>query len=404
MINSAAYHRQLDAMIESLGGELIGLSTRIHDLAETGFEEQRSAAGVAELLHRHGLSVEIGVHGLPTAVESRVGVGGPRVALMAEYDALPGIGHACGHNVIAACSIGAYLAPASVLQAGGPVGTAVLLGTPAEENGTGKEIMAREGAFDGIDAAFMIHPTGGLDTVGGSSLGLREVELVFTGRASHAAAAPEQGLNALDAAVATYQGINALRPGLQATDRVHGIITEGGLRPNIIPERAALHYYVRSAGVQQLLSISKKLEAVARGAVIMTGTEVEVIWDRNPACVPMQPNDALNGRFTDWLSELGRQVGERPPGSPMGSTDAGNVSVRIPTIHPMLAIADAEVSPHTAEFAVAARTPRAERTVLDGGRALAHIALDYLLDPDLRTAAAVDFDQARTPEVEELIR
>lgn len=385
--------------VSTQGAALVELSHRIHALAELGFEEHRTAALIKEFLTTRGFECELGVGGLDTALRARVGTTGPTVAFLAEYDALPGIGHACGHNVIAASAIGAFLALAAVRTPG----RIILLGTPAEENGTGKEIMARAGVFDTVDAAFMVHPGGGYDTVHGRSLGLREVEIVFHGVASHASAAPEKGRNALDAAVATYQGISALRQEILAEDRVHGIITDGGARPNVIPERAALHYYVRSASATQLLHLSDRVENIARGAAQMTGTEVEFVWDRNPACVPLQHNEPLDTVFERAMQALGRPLHTTTEQHSFGSTDAGNISVRIPTIHPLVAIAPDDVVPHTAPFAAAACSARADETILAAATALAHTAAGYLTDPELRHAAQRAWDESYEPAVERLL-
>ncbi|MDR6865681.1 amidohydrolase [Microbacterium resistens] len=397
-------HDTIDAAVDELRDALIGLSHQIHALAEPGFEETRSAEAVRSLLSALGHDARVGGYGLSTSLEARAGSGAPTIALMAEYDALPGIGHACGHNVIAASAVGAFLATARSLQESGAPGTIVLLGTPAEENGTGKEVMARHGAFEGIDAALMIHPTGGDDLPSGRSLGLREVEIVFQGRASHASAAPQFGINALDAAVAAYQGIATLRQSLLVGDQVHGIITDGGERPNVIPERAALHFYVRSPSSAQLLDISRRIEEIAYGAARMIGATVELVWDRYPACLPMQSNEPLSDRFTQWMETIGRSTPvphsiERG----LGSTDAGNVSVRIPTIHPMISIAPAGIVPHTERFAHEAVSEAADRAIVESARGLAHTALDYLTSATLRAAAAEAFERERNPAVNVLL-
>jgi amidohydrolase len=381
--------------VEAARAELLALSHDLHAHPELGYEEHRSVRAVAELLARHGIDAQVGVHGLETALRASTGTGGPTVAVLAEYDALPGIGHGCGHNVICSSAVGAFLGLHAVLAGGDVAGTAVLLGTPAEEGGGGKEVMARDGAFDGVDAVVMLHPFS-YDAAVQPFLGRRQLRVTYTGIAAHASAQPFMGRNALDAVVAGYQGIALLRQHIPDTDRVHGVITDGGQRPNVVPDTAEALYYVRSATPETLADLSRRMEAIAAGAASMTGCGYELAWDEQPAYLPIRANLELAARWTRHQARRGRTA--LPPGvtpaSLAGSTDLGNVSVRVPSIHPMIAIADPDTSMHTTQFAAAAASPAGDRAVLDGAVGLALTALDVLADPALLTAVRAEFDAA----------
>ncbi|GAA4735815.1 M20 family metallopeptidase [Modestobacter marinus] len=381
--------------IEAASADLLGLSHDLHAHPEEGYEEHRSARAVADLLARCGIEAEVGVSGLETALRASTGSGGPTVAVLAEYDALPGIGHGCGHNVICAAAVGAFLGLAAVLADGAVPGTALLLGTPAEEGGGGKELMARAGAFDGVDAVVMLHPFS-YDAAVQPFLGRRQLRVTCTGIAAHASAQPFMGRNALDAVVAGYTGVAMLRQHIPDTDRVHGVITDGGQRPNVVPETAEALYYVRSATPETLADLSRRVEAVMAAAAAMTGCGYELHWDELPAYLPIRANLELAARWTRHQARRGRTA--LPPGvtpaSLAGSTDLGNVSVRVPSIHPMIAIADPDTSMHTTGFATAAASPAGDRAVLDGAVGLALTALDALVDPAVLAAARAEFEAA----------
>lgn len=370
--------------------ELVALSHDLHAHPELGFAEHRSARAVTELLARHGHVAEVGIGGLPTALRARAGSEGPHVAVLAEYDALPGIGHACGHNIICATAVGGFLAAATVAEELG--GSVSLVGTPAEEGGGGKENLAQAGIFDDVDAVVMLHPFSH-DVAVHPFLGRRQLEMVFHGVAAHAAAQPFMGRNALDAAVAAYQGVAALRQHLPGTDRVHGVFTDGGARPNVVPERAAVQFYVRSAEPETLRDLAARMESIAHGAAAMTGCDVELIRDTQPAYLPIRANRALAGRWAAHQAALGRTA--LPPGVVpeflTGSTDLGNLSQRLPAIHPMIAISAPTVALHTAEFAEAAGSEAGDRAVRDGALGLALTAVDYLADADLRAAVHAEW-------------
>ncbi|GAA1870000.1 M20 family metallopeptidase [Pseudonocardia ailaonensis] len=375
------------AAVDALGDELVALSRDLHAHPETSFAEHRSARAVAELLERHGHEPETGVGGLDTALRCTSGGDGPHVGILAEYDALPGIGHGCGHNVIATTALGAFLA-----LAGRAPGRVTLFGTPAEEGGGGKETMARAGLFDDVDAVVMLHPFSH-DVAMHPFLGRRQVEMVFRGVAAHAAAQPFMGRNALDAAVAAYQGVAALRQHLPPTDRIHGTFTDGGARPNVVPERAAVLFYVRSMEPETLRDLAERVTAIAEGAARMHGCGVELSWDAAPAYLPIRHNAALAGRWAVNQRERGRTslVPGIVPEFLTGSTDLGNLSQRMPAIHPMLAIAGPTEALHTEGFAAAAGSATGDAGVRDGAHGLAMTALDYLADAGLREAVHAEF-------------
>lgn len=372
---------------------LVALSRDIHAHPEEGYAEHHAVRAVADLLGSEGHAPEVGAYGLPTALRARAGEGRPRVAVLAEYDALPGIGHGCGHNVICAAAVGAFLALAEHVDGLG--GSVELIGTPAEEGGGGKEVIARAGGFDEVDAAVMLHPFS-YDLADHPFLGRRVVEVVYSGVAAHASAMPFMGRNALDGVVAAYTGIAALRQHIPPTDRVHGVITDGGARPNVVPERAAALFYLRSFEPETLADLCRRAQGVFEGAAAMTGTSVDVRWDVEPAYLPIRHNGPLATRYAVRMAARGRRVlpAGVVPETLTGSTDLGNVSVRVPAIHPMLAIAGAEASLHTTEFAAAAATERADDAVIDGAVGLALTAADFVADADLREATAADFAEA----------
>jgi len=385
-----------EAAVEALGPELLELSHNLHANPEEGFAEHASVAAVAALLARHDVTAEVGVHGLETALRASVTSGeGPTVAVLAEYDALPGVGHGCGHNVICSTAVGAFLGLVHALRSGEVSGTAVLMGTPAEEGGGGKEIMARDGALEGVDAVVMLHPFT-YDVAIQPFLGRRQVKATYTGVPAHASAQPFMGRNALDAVVAGYNGIAMLRQHITPSDRVHGIVVDGGQRPNVVPATASSEYYVRSAEPATLADLCSRVEVILQAAGAMTGTGVSLEWDRQPAYLPIRANHEMAARWTAHQARRGRN--SLPPGvvpeTLSGSTDLGNVSVRVPSIHPMLGIASPELSLHTSEFAAAAGSPDGDRGVLDGAVGLALTALDVLADAELLAAVTAEFEAA----------
>lgn len=384
----------LRAAVDDLAPTLLAAS---HDLSahpEVAFEEHRSAAALADLVESRGVDVVREAHGLATGLRAEVGdPDGPTIAVLSEYDALPGIGHGCGHNVIATAGLGAFLALAAVRDR--LPGRVVWLGTPAEEGGGGKEIMAGHGALDGVDAALMVHPFT-FDIAEPLFLGRRQLRATFTGITSHASAQPFMGRNALDAVNLMYTGVGLHRQQMPATDRVHGVVTAGGERPNVIPEHAEMLFYLRSEHPESLAVLSDRLADIARGAALMTGCGVELSWDEAPPYLPVRSNGPLAASWTTRYGERGRTVlpPDVVPRMFAGSTDFGNVSYRVPGVHAMVRITDDDLSLHTREFAEAAVSEEADRVVVDSAWALAAVSADWLSDPDLRAAASADFEAA----------
>jgi amidohydrolase len=386
-----ALKREVCDAVDAAREPLLRLSHEIHAHPELAFEERRAAELLVAALRKAGLEVAAGAFGLETAFAAEFGAAhAPRVALLAEYDALPGIGHACGHNLIATSAVGAALALAR-LGAALP-GRVRVLGTPAEERGGGKELMARQGAFEGVDAALMMHPSS-VNLVNMPCIAMAEVEVIYHGQAAHAAAMPERGVNALDALVIAYQSIAALRQHIRATERIHGIITDGGQAPNIVPERAAGRFYVRAANAEDLAPLKQRVEACFRAGSSATGAEAEIRWD--PAdYLDIHFNEPLASAFRANAEALGRVFFplEKLPASIQGSTDMGNVSWRVPSIHPMLAAAPLHCTIHNAEFAKWAASELGDAAALDGAKALAMTALDFFCDEGLRRGAREAFE------------
>jgi len=380
--------------IDAMRSDLLDMSHAIHARPELAFEEHHAAALLIKALRAAGLEVKAGAYGLETAFEAEFGPeNGPCVALLAEYDALPEIGHACGHNLIATSSVGAGLALASLGDR--LPGRVRLLGTPAEEHGCGKELMAREGALDGVDAAIMMHPAG-VNLISMPCIAMAELDVVYRGKAAHAAAMPERGVNALDALVFAYQGIAALRQHITRDERIHGIITDGGSAPNVVPDRSAGRFYVRSSTFESLAPLKQRVEACIRAGSEATGCDVEVHWGEADYR-DLLLNRPLADAFRENAETLGRDFlpWESVPSSIQGSTDMGNISYRVPSIHPMLASAPPHVTIHNAEFEKWAGSEMGDACSVDGAKALAMTALDYFTDCDLRDRTLAVFEATR---------
>ena len=377
--------------VDAMRDDLLRISHAIHANPELAFEERAAAAVLVDALRTGGLEVAAGAYGLETAFEAEFGAdAAPRVALLAEYDALPEIGHACGHNLIATAGVGAGLALAT-LGARLP-GRVRVLGTPAEEHGCGKELMAREGAFEGVDCTLMIHPAG-VNLANMPCIAMAELDVVFHGQAAHASAMPERGVNALDAMMLSYQAVAALRQHIARSERIHGIITEGGQAPNVVPARTAGRFYVRAGNFDALEPLKQRVEACFRAGADATGCEVEVKWGaadyrdifyNAPLAEAYQANaEALGREFIPW---------EKLPDSIAGSTDLGNISYRVPSIHPMIACSPPHVTIHNVEFEKWAGSEQGDAAALDGAKALAMTAIDYFVDADLRERATAIFE------------
>ncbi len=357
--------------------DLVALSHTIHGYSETAFEEARSAARVAGSLEEAGFAVEVGYGGLPTAVRAVAGGGPLRVVICAEYDALPEIGHACGHNVIAAAAVGAGLGLARVAD---DVGLEVtILGTPAEEAGGGKVLLLDAGAFDSAHLAMMVHPAP-FDVAAPPVVAIEWLEVSYQGKEAHASAFPEQGVNAADALVVAQVAIGLLRQHVAGTDRVHGIVTEAGTAANIIPARGVASYMVRTPHIGQLEDLRRRVEACFEAGALATGAELTIARP-NPPYSHLEHHAGLAERYRRNAERLGRSFydGDVPP----VSTDMGNVSLEVPTIHPFIGIDSLPAVNHQPGFTDAAARPPADRAVIDGAISLAWTAIDAATDEQL---------------------
>ncbi|HXF61206.1 MAG TPA: M20 family metallopeptidase [Caldilineaceae bacterium] len=391
---TAELKARVQEYLDEMADRLIQISLTLHANPEVAFEEHNSMALLAATVEEHGLAVERGVAGLPTAfVAATHGAQpGPTIAFLAEYDALPGLGHACGHNIIGAAATGAALAMHAIRNQW--PGTIKLIGTPAEERGGGKVIMAERGVFAGVDAAMMIHPGVKAMTTRGS-LASNKLRFEFFGRAAHAAAAPDMGINALDACIQTFNNINALRQHLTPDVRIHGIITHGGDAPNIVPKYAAAEFSVRAATSDTSFAVVEKVIRCAEAGALAAGAEVKVRHLTHYA--NRLANPTLARLFGENISRLGEKVEEPAPDERMGSSDMGNISHLMPAIHPYVTIADPGVSGHTPEFAAAAASERGHQALLRAAKALAMTALDLLTQPALMEQAQREFRQMSNP-------
>lgn len=379
--------------IDEMAEQLIGMSQKIHANPELAFEEYKSMALLADAAEEYGYTVERGIAGLETAFTATSTKGdGPTVAFLAEYDALPGLGHACGHNIIGTAATGAAIAMQAIRDE--IAGTVKLIGTPAEEKGGGKAIMAERGVFEGLDAAMMIHP-GSKAMVARGSIASNSLVFEFFGKAAHAAAAPDKGINALDACIATFVNINALRQHLTPDVRIHGIITHGGTAANIVPEYTRAEFSVRAATSDDSLEVVEKVARCAEAGALGAGATVKVTHQRHYA--HRIPNPTLARLFAENITTLGEIVVAPEPNERKGSSDMGNVSHLLPAIHPYIPIVDPGIGAHTPEFAQAAASERGNRALIRAAKALAMTAVDFLTQPELVAQAKAEFAQTANP-------
>jgi amidohydrolase len=384
----AAVSREIDKRRQ----ELNKLSLKIHAHPETAFQEVKSAGWLREYLRANDFSVEEGIAGLETAFRASYGRGKPTVALLAEYDALPKLGHACGHNLIATSSAGAAIAARTAADQLG--GTLLVFGTPGEEMYGGKVVMARSGAFDDVDAAMMMHPAG-LNTAMTKFLACQTLEVEFSGRAAHAAGRPEYGINALEALLLSFAGINALRQHIRSSARIHGIITDGGEAANIVPAHTAGHFIVRAEDDEYLDELKRKVLNCFVSGAKATGAKMEYRWGEN-RYAPLRSNPTLARLFQQNLQSLGRRVSLDDPRIGIGSSDIGNVSQLVPSIHPLVAIAPSSVPNHSPRFAELAASEKGTRGLVDSAKALAMTVVDLLADPGLVARARGELQQSKS--------
>jgi len=389
MTDAAQLKSQVCNAIDAMAGDLISISHEIHANPELAFKEFKAAALLSGRLESEGLTVKREAFGLETAYVSEFGTSGPNVAILSEYDALPGIGHSCGHNIIATTGLGAALA-LSKLNGSLP-GRVRYLGTPAEEQGGGKELMAQDGAFDGLDAAMMVHPAG-VDLTTMPCICVSEVEVSYTGKSAHASAMPHAGINALDALILSYQAVAQLRQHIKPTERIHGIINEGGVAPNIVPDKASGTYYVRAANAIELSELKKRVHACFEAGALATGCKADIRWARADY-LDMKTSWPIADAYETNARTLGRDffpLDKMPSGS-AGSTDMGNVSHRVPSIHPMIASAPPSVVIHNPEFAKWAGSEMGDKACIDGAKSLAMTAIDFMTDTKIQEAAKAEF-------------
>jgi amidohydrolase len=371
-------------LIEQRTDDLVGLSTDIHEHPELLFDEHRAADQVARALESAGLEVTTGDYELETAVVGRAGNGPLNIVVCAEYDALPGVGHACGHNIIAAAAVGAGAALAAVAD---DVGISVtVLGTPAEEGGGGKILMLERGAFAGAHAAMMIHPWPE-DRLVPACLAVDHIEVSYTGRSAHASAAPYRGINAGDALTIAQVAIGLLRQHLRPGNQVHGIVTKGGDAPNVVPAHSEGHFMLRALTLEDLEELRPRIERCFEAGALATGSEL-AIRDLSPAYSHMVTHSGLISTFRHNAEALGRRYPAEDAGAPppMFSTDMANVSLAMPTIHPLIGIQTGGAVNHQPEFAAACVGTSATKALLDGAISMAWTAIDSATTPELRDA------------------
>ena len=377
--------QHMAADVDARAGVLIDISHQIHETPELCFEEHAAHDLLCDTLEAAGLDVERSAFGLDTAFVARAGRSGPEVAVICEYDALPEIGHACGHNVIAAAGLGAGLAAASMADKLG--GRVSVIGTPAEEGGGGKCYLLERGAFDGISAAMMVHPANH-ELTGMSAIAVEQIEATYTGQSAHAAASPHMGRNALDGAVLGYMNVAALRQHIRPDERIHGIFTRSGDKPNIVPHEAAAEWYVRSPKLDSLAELRARVVACLEAGAAAAGVEIECQC-KAPIYADMIDNRVLLDFYTRNAAAAGRiAVEPRSASAVVGSTDMGNVSYAVPSIHPIIKVAPDHVAIHTPEFARHARSNSGDQAVLDGAKIMAMTVADLWLDPDALNRAA----------------
>jgi amidohydrolase len=389
-MNAAALKRDVCDAIDAMAPALLEVSHAIHANPELAFHEVEAARLLTSRVEAAGLPVTRGAFGLPTAYASSFGPErAPEVAILSEYDALPGIGHSCGHNIIATTGLGATLALAK-LGAALP-GRVRYLGTPAEERGGGKELMAQQGAFDRLDAAMMVHPAG-IDLITMPCICVSEVVVTYRGKSAHASAIPHAGINALDALVTAYQSIAQLRQHIKPTERIHGIITRGGSAPNIVPDETEGFFYVRAAVAEELAALKLRVQACLEAGALATGCTADIQWAK-VNFLDLKTSMPIARSYEANMRSIGRGFFpmEKLPSGSAGSTDMGNISHRVPSIHPMISCAPPNVVIHNPEFARWAGSETGDKACIDGAKALAMTAIDFMTDQGLRDAARAEF-------------
>lgn len=379
---------QVLAAARDLSPEITAVLRSLYENPELSLHETKGAGLISGMLAEAGFVVERGLAGLETAFRAVSGSGSPAIALLVEMDALPGLGHACGHNVIAAASTGAALILKRLLPAS--AATLVVIGTPAEEVGIGKIELIKAGCFEKIDFAMMVHPSSRRQVIK-HFLGLAKIRFTFYGKPAHAAAYPEEGINALDAVILTFNGVNAMRQQLSADIRIHGIITDGGTAPNIIPGRAACYFYVRADDLKGLEKVREKVKACAEGAATASGCRLEM--EEDPRVIaPLKILRSYYRVYSEQLALLGLPEATSPADKNKGSSDIGNLSQILPTIHPHVPIGDG-INIHTEEFARATVSPQGEMAAVEGATLLSLTAVELIFSPARRKEINAEFHE-----------
>lgn len=382
---------KVENLVEGLKKEFAELSKFIYDNPELGYEEFKSSKAHVDLLRKHGFRVEEGYLGINTAFRAEYDSKkeGPAIAYLAEYDALPVIGHGCGHNILGTTSTGAGIVLSKLIDDIG--GKVVVFGTPAEETSGAKVEMANRGAFSDIDTALIVHPAAKFEK-SSSSLAMEAIQFTFKGKTAHAAAAPEKGINALDACIAAFNSINALRQHMLPSARVHGVIKEGGRAANIVPDLAVAQFYVRTLAKDYLKELSEKVKNCARAGALSAGAELE-ITNFEASFDNLVTNNNLHDSFLKNLGSVGINSIEDTE-LMLGSTDVGNVSQVCPTIHPSFGIAEdgVDITPHTVEFARATLTKTAHQNMLKTISALVLTGADVITDKELLRKIKEEFE------------
>ncbi len=375
--------------IDSRRHELSELSLKIHSNPELGFQEVKAAAWLTQYLEENGFSIERGICELPTAFRGSYGEGEPTISILAEYDALPALGHACGHNIIATCAVGAGVASRLAIDQFG--GSIMVIGTPAEELYGGKATMIDRGAFADVDIAMMIHP-GAYDTATIKVLACQHLAVEFFGKAAHAASQPEAGINALEAMIQSFIAINSLRQHIKDKARIHGIITDGGEAPNVVPAHSAGTFIVRAEEDTYLDELKQKVLNCFIGAATTSGARLEYRWG-DVRYAPMRNNLTLARLFSQNMQSLGHQMELFEPNHTFGSSDMGNVSQVVPSIHPFVTIAPVGVANHSPQFASAAASEAGIRGLIDAAKALAMTVVDLTANSEIVSQVKQEFQQ-----------
>lgn len=375
--------------LQGIEQDLWDICKQMYDHPELGDQEYESMKLLTSLLGKHGFSIETGIVGRPTAFKAEYtsGKSGPKIAYLAEYDALPGVGHGCGHNLIGTMSVGAGITLSKVIQEIG--GSVVVLGTPAEETNGAKVPMSEQGVFDDMDVAMILHPSD-QSYVSGESLAMDAIQFAYSGKASHAAASPEKGINALDSVIQLFNGINALREHLPTDVRIHGVITEGGKAANVVPDYAVAQFYIRAKARSYLNEVVEKVKNIATGAALMAGTTLE-ISNYELSYDDMITNQSLSDAFTKNLA----QTSDLPileAKQSYGSIDMGNVSQVVPAIHPYIGLNKPGLVAHTKEFAEQTITEDGYKTLKSGVLALAGTGFDIITNKDLLESIKSEFE------------